>query len=286
MIKNYQDYRYQSQDGLSLYARIYNADAPNTILCMHGLTRNSRDFELVADHLADRYRVIVVEQRGRGDSEWDSNYQNYNPQTYVQDMYTLLGSLGVDKVALIGTSLGGLMSMMMRAMTPDRIVGVVLNDIGPVVEPAGIERIKTYVGKSLPFETFEDLAQITKKMHGDYFPNAKDEDWMRMAKRTAIMKDGKVVMNYDPAIARPFNEADDNAIPPDLWPLFAAMKGIELLTIRGDTSDLFSEDTLNKMAEVHGNMARHIVPHEGHAPMMDDADSLAALDAWASRVFD
>ena len=136
---DYQDIYYQSQDGLKLYARDYTHDSPRaTVLCMHGLTRNSADFEGIANHLAGDYRLVVVEQRGRGNSQWDENPENYQPAVYVRDMFTLLDHLGLEQVVLLGTSLGGLMSMIMTAMQPGRFQAAILNDIGPVLNPVGL----------------------------------------------------------------------------------------------------------------------------------------------------
>lgn len=278
---------YKSDDGLKLYAKIYDGSgSKDTILCMHGLTRNSSDFDIVAEHLCDRYRVISVDQRGRGNSEWDSDVSQYNPAIYVQDMLTLLDGLGIDKVALIGTSMGGLMSMMMGAMVPQRILGMVINDIGPVIETEGLERIKNYIGNSSTFDSWQQIADNSKELHGVAFPNYTNDDWLRMAERTGRMgDDGIIRMNYDQAIAEAIRDSEEAAIPPDLWPLFDMLAGKELLTIRGEISDILGSGVLADMVKRHEGMETHIVAGEGHAPMMEDPATLASIDLWAKRVF-
>jgi len=284
----YRENYYQSGDGLKLYSRLYGDDAnKNVILCMHGLTRNSADFHNIALHLCERYRVISVDQRGRGKSQWDPESSRYNPVTYVSDMWALLDSLSIDAVALVGTSLGGLMSMIMGATVPARVKGIVLNDIGPVIERKGLERIKKYVGKASQFDSWQDLADTNKTLHELAFPDFTDDDWMRFAKRTGIEGgDGKINMNYDPAISKPIEEDAASAIPPDLWHIFAMLAGKEMLTVRGEISDILSQEVLTEMIEMHEGMETHIVPNEGHAPFMDDPDTLEAIDFWAKRVFD
>lgn len=288
MTKDYEDYQYQSDDGLTLYARLYGAQhSDKTILCLPGLTRNSADFDKVAPFLAKKYRVLALDLRGRGNSQWDPNPENYIPQKYVQDVYRLMASLTLEKVALIGTSLGGLMSMIITSLTPDKVQGVVINDIGPEVETAGIDRIKGYVGGKAEFESWKDLADRVKAMNVEFFPDASDDEWMHMAKRTGRqLEDGRIVFNYDPALAAPFKASNENPEKFDMWSYFQAMKGTPLLTVRGALSDLFSEETFDKMAAVHGAMDQHVISNVGHAPMMDDEASLKVLDQWASKVFD
>jgi len=284
---DYREHYYQSPDGLTLYAKIYNPNQKDqTILCMHGLTRNSADFDAVAEHLSEHYRVISVDQRGRGNSEWDPDINHYTPLNYVQDMWALLDGLHIDQVALIGTSMGGLMSIMMGAEAPNRIMGIVLNDIGPQIESKGLERIKNYIGQDNSYNSWQHLADITKEIHGQVFPNYRNEDWLKMAKRTGCVgEDGMIRMNYDPALAKPVHVGQKAAIPLDLWSSFDALKGKKILTIRGELSDILSIDVLDKMARNHKGLKTHTVPNEGHAPMMDDKATLAVIDLWAEQVF-
>ncbi|HKI74256.1 MAG TPA: alpha/beta hydrolase, partial [Pseudomonadales bacterium] len=168
----FDDIFYQSRDGLRLHAREYGrADSPFTLLCMPGLTRNAADFEDIGEAFRTHYRIVAADQRGRGDSAWDTDASHYEPATYVQDMFTLIESAGMQKVVLLGTSLGGLMAMMMNAMHPGRFAGVILNDIGPEVNPAGLERIKGYVGKSAPVTSWADAVAQTRQTNRIAFPN-------------------------------------------------------------------------------------------------------------------
>lgn len=263
-----------------LYARDYagpGADAP-VVLCLHGLTRNSRDFAELAAHLAVRYRVIVPEQRGRGRSAYDPSPANYHPGTYVQDMAALMAHLGIGRVAVIGTSLGGLMAMIMTAQTPDAIAGVVLNDIGPVVDPAGIARIQSYVGKLPPPRTWPEAEAQQRSLNADIFPDFSDADWDRFVRALYRDENGKPVLDYDPQIAVPL--AAGSAVPPDLWPLFDGLCARPALAIRGETSDILSAATFAEMQRRNPAMGAVTVPNRGHAPLLTEPMALAAIDGF------
>ncbi len=279
---NYQDLYYHGHDGLRLYARYYAHTTPRaTILCMHGLTRNSADFAAIADHLAQDFRLLVVEQRGRGNSQWDSNHEHYQPAIYVQDMFTLLDLLELDRVVLLGTSLGGLMSMIMTAMQPQRMQAVIMNDIGPVVNPAGLERIKGYVGKSQPVSSWEDAVAEQRAINGKEFPDFSNEQWMSFCH--ALYREneqGVPVLAYDPAISKPMNEDQDAAVPPDLWPVFDALKPIPTLVIRGVLSDILAEDCVAEMQSRKPDLSVAQIPNRGHAPILDEPDCVAAIDQF------
>lgn len=278
----YEDIYYQSGDGLRLYARDYTHSSPRaTILCMHGLTRNSADFAGIADHLAPHYRLIVVEQRGRGNSAWDSNPSNYQPAVYVQDMFTLLDHLGLEKVVLMGTSLGGLMSMIMVLMQPQRFSAVIMNDIGPVINPAGLERIKDYVGKSVSVSSWEDAVAQQKDVNGKEFPDFSDAQWLEFARALYRENDeGVPVLAYDPAISKPMNEAQDEAVPPDLWPAFEAMKPLPVLLIRGVLSDILAPECVAEMRSRKPDLVVAEIPARGHAPILDEPASIGAIDPF------
>ena len=283
---DYQDIYYQSQDGLRLYARDYAHGSPKaTILCMHGLTRNSADFEGIANHLAPDYRLVVVEQRGRANSEWDPTPENYQPAVYVQDMFTLLDQLQLDSVVLMGTSLGGLMSMIMSAMQPERIRAVIMNDIGPVVNPAGLERIKGYVGKSGPVANWDDAIAEQQSINGREFPDFSDAQWLGFVK--ALYRenaDGVPVLAYDPAISKPMLEDQDSAVPPDLWPAFDALKPLPTLVIRGELSDILARDCVSEMRSRKPDLVFAEIPNRGHAPILDEPGSIAAIDQFLGEV--
>ncbi|MEE4191271.1 MAG: alpha/beta hydrolase [Halieaceae bacterium] len=279
---SFDDFYYPGHDGLKLYARDYRHSSPRaTILCMHGLTRNSADFAGIADHLAKDYRLLVVEQRGRGLSEWDSNAANYQPAVYVQDMFALLDQLGLDRVVLLGTSLGGLMSMIMAAMQPQRLRAVIMNDIGPVVNPEGLERIKDYVGKSGPVGSWGEAVAQQKAINGKEFPDFSEQQWLDFCHALYRENDeGIPVLAYDPAISQPMTEDQDAAVPPDLWPAFDALKPIPTLVIRGVLSDILAEDCVAEMQSRKPDLSVAQIPNRGHAPILDEPDSIAAIDRF------
>jgi pimeloyl-ACP methyl ester carboxylesterase len=285
-MSDYREVRFRSQDGLQLYARDYAHPAPRaTLLCLHGLTRNSADFEGLCESLREDVRIIAADQRGRGQSAYDPNPANYNPGVYVQDMLTLLAHLGVRRVVAIGTSMGGLMTMMMAAMHPDVLTGAVLNDIGPVVEPAGLARIKSYVGRTSAVSTWEDAARVSRELNGIALPTYTDEDWMRFARRT-FREDasGKLVPAYDPAIAQSLVAANQPTAAPDMWPLFAALRSIPTLLVRGATSDILSADCAAQMRARKPDLRVVEAPDRGHAPMLDEPEALQAIRAFLKDV--
>ena len=269
----YEDVWYQSDDGLKLYARDYpNEGAELSLLCMHGLSRNSADFAELAEQLNDEHRVVAVDQRGRGRSQWDSNIANYSPVRYVADMFTLIEHLGLRNVVLVGTSMGGIMAMLMMAMRGDGVRGVVLNDIGPVLAEQGRARIMAIVGKAPPVKTWDEAIAQAEAYNGAAFPNYKRADWARWARRTyAENAAGEPELLYDPAIAEPMREAGDNAPPPDTWPLFDALGKVPVLAIRGALSDILDEDCFAEMQRRHPKLTPLTVPNVGHAPMLDES---------------
>ncbi|MDX3884750.1 MAG: alpha/beta hydrolase [Sphingomonas sp.] len=275
-------HRYRSACGrLELFARIYPGEGP-TLLLMHGLTRNSADFEPLAPHLAGRYRLIVPDQRGRGLSDHDADPGNYRPDIYSADMFALLDGLSVDKAALIGTSMGGLMAMMMAAMQPDRISAIALNDIGPRLEPAGLARIQGYVGPGAAFANWAEAAARCAAINAEAFPGFTAEDWLAFARRTCREDgDGAVRFAYDPAIAGSIGGDEPGTIPPDLWPLWDTLSAKPVLVVRGALSDLLSPATVAEMARRHGGPFAHVeVPSRGHAPLLDEPAALGAIEHW------
>ncbi len=282
---DYQDVWYRSEDGLRLYARDYGHEAPRaTLLCMHGLTRNSADFEDFCAALHADYRLIAVDQRGRGRSDYDPNKANYQPAVYVRDMATLLQHLGVERVVAVGTSMGGLMTMLMAATTPQVLQAAVLNDIGPVVEAAGIERIKGYVGKSAPVADWDAAAEACRAVNGDAFPDFAHADWLAFARRTCRETgDGRVELAYDAAIADSLTRDEGNTVPPDLWGLWDAMAPIPTLVVRGALSDLLSPETVAEMARRKPDLEAVTVPQRGHAPMLTEQTAMEAIRDFLAR---
>lgn len=288
MPKPYVELKYKSADGLNLYARDYGQPAGacrGTLFCMHGLTRNSADFDVLAQRYSANYRVISMDQRGRGCSDYDTNAANYRPEIYCEDMFHLIHHLKLKNMIAIGTSMGGLMAMVMNAMQPGVFEAVILNDIGPVVDPTGIARIRSYVGTQEMFADWEAAAHGIKLNNGPLFPNLTDADWLQFAHQTCEKtSDDRVRFAYDKAISEGIRAAAPTAVPPDLWGVFDLLKTTPMLVVRGAMSDLLSRETIVDMAGRHTNMQSAEIPDVGHAPMLNEAASLVALDGFLTRL--
>ncbi len=283
----YQHRYWTAPDGLKLHYRDYAGPEGATkapVLCLHGLTRNSRDFAPLAAQIADTRRVIVPEMRGRGLSEYAKDTASYNPLVYIADVKALLEDQGITRFVSIGTSMGGLMTMLMAAQDASLFSGVVLNDIGPQLDPDGLSRIGGYVGQGGSFPSWMHAARAQKSVHHAAFPDYSLDQWLEMAKRTLIVgQNGRLTYDYDMGIAEPFKQPG-NAAPPDLWPAFEALKDVPTVLVRGGLSDLLSEEIAGKMAQVHGDLTLATVPRVGHAPMLDEAEATTAINALLERV--
>ena len=291
MAQPFSDRYWTSSDGLELHYRDYPAaggagSARPPILCMHGLTRNARDFQELAENLSEQgWRVIVPEMRGRGDSEYAKDSASYNPLTYVADVEALIADQAIERFVAIGTSLGGLMTIMLAAAKPGRIAAAVLNDIGPQLELSGIERIAGYVGQGRSFATWMHAARELQEVRGSSFPEFEIDEWLKMAKRTLVVgQNGRISFDYDMAIAEPFKQGGENAAPADLWPAFEALKGTPLLLLKGELSDLISHGTVAEMGRRHGDMEVVSVPRVGHAPTLDEPVAREAINRLLERV--
>ena len=282
MAATYEDRYWTSSDGLNLHYRNYpgpETGAKLPVLCMHGLTRNSRDFAALAEDLAATRRVIVPEMRGRGLSAYAPDSDTYSPITYVADVEKLLAEQGIDRFVVIGTSMGGLMAMLMAAARPGRIAAVVMNDIGPVIETDGLSRISGYVGQGRSYPTWVHAARGLAEAHSAAFPDYDLDQWLEMAKRTMVVtQNGRIGFDYDMAIAEPFAKPG-NAAPADLWSAFDALAGVPMLLVRGALSDLLSEDTVRQMGARNPAMRTVTVPRVGHAPTLDEPEVRAAIHA-------
>jgi pimeloyl-ACP methyl ester carboxylesterase len=276
---------YASADGLRLYARIYEQagiEAP-AVLCLPGLTRNSRDFEVLAPHLAPRHRVLCPDLRGRGYSERDARCQNYQPATYLADILGLLQTLSVPRLAIIGTSLGGLLAMMLAAGKQDRVAGIVLNDVGPEIDPVGLARIRGYAGQLPPVRTWAEATLQLQSVHSHAWPGLDSAAWLRLARRTYRENaSGNPVLDCDPGVGEALRSAP--AQPVDLWPLWAALGPVPALAIRGELSDILSPTTFERMQHEKPDLVRQIVARRGHVPLLDEPDCLPAIDAFLARL--
>jgi pimeloyl-ACP methyl ester carboxylesterase len=282
----YEDRFFNSADGVRLHYRDYEGGSPDQppILCLPGLTRNARDFEPVAAHVGSKWRVIALDFRGRGMSDLDPDPMRYHPKTYVEDVLKMLDQLGIADAVFIGTSLGGLVTMMLAATDEERVAGALINDIGPEVDPRGIERIRTYVGKPATWSSFADAGRAFAERMVDVYPRWGEADWERFARRTCREEEGTVSLDYDMAIAKPFADANDST-QPNLWPLLHGLKGKPVTVLRGEHSDLFAADVAERMIAELGDEAELVtVPDVGHAPSFDEPESVAALDRLLARV--
>jgi len=269
---------------LKLYARSYPGPEP-TILMLHGLTRNASDFDGLAAHLRGRYRLVVPDQRGRGRSDWDPNPANYVPATYCADMLHLIDELNLDRPIIIGTSMGGLMAMIMATVRPNGFRALVLNDVGPQIEQAGIDRIASYVGASEVTANWEDAAAYCRRINGYAFHHYDDAQWDAFARRVFYENDAGVpVLAHDPAIAAGLSAASPTAVPPDMWPMWQGLADVPILAVRGALSDILSAQTLQRMADLHPAMQSVTVSNVGHAPMLDEPEALAAINAFLAAI--
>ncbi len=275
-----------SRDGLKLHYRDYAgpADRP-PVLCLHGLTRNARDFETLAERICGEWRVLVPDFRGRGESEHDSQTSRYMPPVYAADVLQLLDELGIDKAVFIGTSLGGLVTMVVAGFAPERIAGALLNDVGPELDRSGLDRIRNYVGQPVVFRDWNEAADTFAANHGDVHRGYGREEWLRYARRVARETDRGVELDYDMGIAEPFKQMDEKtASAVDAWPLFRALAGRPVTILRGEHSDLFSASAAKKMVAAIPDAELVTVPNVGHAPDFDEPESIAAVNRLLERV--
>lgn len=289
-MSDFHDIYYRGSDDINLYARDYphnstDENSRGTIVCMHGLTRNSADFDQLCKTLNKHYRLLAVDQRGRGLSAWDTNPDNYSPLVYVQDMFALLDYLELEKVLLIGTSMGGLIAMIMAAMQPGRIAGLVLNDVGPELDASGLNRIKNYAGRAAPVSDWAAAIAQTKTINAAQLPNLTDDEW-DIFTHQLYREDqtGRPVLAYDPAIAIAISQADENAVPQDLWPVFEQIAAIPMLVLRGESSDILAPACVAKMQQLSPGLVYQSVPNRGHAPLLNEAESLSAIITFVNRV--
>lgn len=282
---HFEERRWQSADGLGLFARDYAGSGGPTrlpIVCLHGLTRNSKDFEEVAPRLAaGGRRVLVPDIRGRGQSDRDPTFANYQPRTYARDVLALMDQLGIARAQFIGTSMGGIVTMAIAAMRSRAVAGAILNDVGPAIAPEGLARILSYVGKRRPIENWDDAAAYVRRTNEVAFPHYDEEDWRRFAARTFREGATGPELDHDPAIAAPLHK------PPPRWTGFLAWlmfrklaRRRPTLLIRGATSDIVTAGIAARMKRRCPSLEVAEVPGVGHAPMLVEPEALAAIDRF------
>lgn len=275
MSSSYRDLFVSAADGLRLYARDYGPDAGDAlpVVCLSGLARSSGDFHELAQALSSDAprprRVLSLDYRGRGLSEWDKDWHNYDVKIELNDTLQVLTAAGIEKAVFVGTSRGGLITMALSAARPTLIAGVVLNDVGPVLEAEGLARIRSYVGKLPLPRTLQEGTQILRQMSGFQFPGFTDQQWEAMARGTWREGEVGLSLNYDPKLMKTLEGFDLEAPLPDLWPLFEGLKPFPALVIRGSHSDLLSAETIQAMQARHPRLTAVTVPGQGHAPALD-----------------
>ncbi|MEA3065996.1 MAG: hypothetical protein QOJ27_2453 [Sphingomonadales bacterium] len=272
-------------DGLRLHYRDYpGGDRRPPIICIPGLTRNARDFEGVAERLKGDWRLICVELRGRGQSDYAKDPMTYLPPVYWQDLEALIAALDLKRFVLFGTSLGGLITMLLAMADNKRIAAALLNDIGPVLETEGLDHIRSYVGRSQSWPTWLHAARAICEMQRDRYPDWDIGQWLVYAKRLCkLTAGGRVTLDYDMRIAEPF-KAPESSGGFDLWTAFAALNGVPSLVVHGEISDLLSGATVERMLAGNEAMEAVTVPRVGHAPTLDEPEAAAAIDRLLARV--
>ncbi|MCV3738536.1 alpha/beta hydrolase [Rhizobium sp. TRM96647] len=287
----YQERFFAARDGLRLHARDYRpairddrqdntaGDTRAPVVCLPGLSRNARDFHQFACAIADEpgRRVVALDYRGRGRSEEDANKANYTLAVECTDVETALDALGIESAVFVGTSRGGLILHLLAAAAPHRLKGVVLNDIGPVIEPKGLQEIAAYLNRPQAPGNWEEATVILRGTHSAAFPALSQADWQDMAQAIYVERGGAIVADFDPAIARQLLAADLTKPLPDLWAQFDAFRPFPVLAIRGEHSSLLSPETLAAMARRHPGLATVTARGQGHAPILHKPDVLAAI---------
>ena len=283
MAAAYVERRWKSPDGLDLFARDY-APGPGParppVIAIHGLTRNSADFEAIAPLLAQSgRRVLAVDVRGRGLSDRAPDPMTYRPDVYAADVLALMDQAAVGRAVFMGTSMGGLITMALTALRPKAVVAAILNDIGPEVAPEGLARIAAYSGQPVEIDSWADATAYAKRINAVAFPHYSDADWDAFARRIFRQgPDGEIGLDYDPDISVPIRAAGAKALVPNLWPMFRRLaRNRPTLLVRGGVSDLLSADIAARMRKAAPDMAYVEVPGIGHAPMLDEPEAKAAI---------
>lgn len=279
----FRERRLAAQDGLSLYYRDYGDPlSPRLpLVCLTGLTRNSADFADLADRHAGERRILCLDYRGRGRSAYDSDWRNYDPRIYVSDIAQLLAANDLHRVVVIGTSLGGVLTMALAVLKPTTLAAAVLNDIGPDVVPGGLIRIMGYIGTDQPQPDWPSAVRYLRQLLPTLSIRS-DEGWLKMARATYRQGEDRLLhFDWDVKLAKPLLAQSGNV--PDLWPFFGALRRIPTLVLRGALSDVLSPETFARMALVKPDLERVTVPNSGHVPTLNEPEAAAAIDAFIRR---
>jgi len=272
-------------DGLRLHVRTWG---PRTalglpVVCLPGLARTTADFDALGAALTEGEpaprAVYALDYRGRGQSDYDRP-ANYTFPVELADLIAVLTALGIGRAVFVGTSRGGLLTMLLAAARPGTIAGAILNDIGPIIDPKGLVRIKGYVGKLPQPTSFDDAATVLRRLFGAQFPALTDEDWLAFGHRTFNERNGRLVPNYDPRLAETLSGVDVERPLPALWNEFEALTAVPVMVIRGANSDILSPATVKAMRARHKALKTIEVPDQGHAPLLAEAGLIARIVAF------
>ncbi|MGB5292736.1 MAG: alpha/beta hydrolase, partial [Lysobacterales bacterium] len=278
-VMGFTEHHYQANDGLSLYYRRYGS-GKDAIVCLPGLTRNSKDFHEIATHLSSRYCVLGLDLRGRGQSDWDFDWQNYHPATYIRDTWTLLDQLDFSRFILLGTSLGGLLAMIMASQQPERVRAVILNDVGPEADPAGYARILASFDQQFEVKDWRDAALYCQGTYQAALPDMCADFWHDFAHRNYREGEGgRPELECDPKIGEAIRKGDLSRIAGvqvDPWAAFTAVT-MPCLVLRGEISDILSAEIVEQMKKVKPKLKSAVIPKRGHAPLLYEVESLAAV---------
>jgi len=279
----FRERRFTSSDGLGLYWRDYGdaASAATPVLCLSGLTRNSKDFDDLAQRLRPHRRVVSLDYRGRGQSEYDPDWRHYQPPVYLQDIRHLLAVAGLARVVVVGTSLGGALAMALGLVVPGVLAGVVINDIGPTLSGKGLSRILDYIGTDRPQPDWPAAAAHLREMFPDLSLKT-EERWLAMARNTYRPgADGLLHFDWDVRLAEPLRRSRE---PLDLWPMYRSLRHVPVLAVRGGISDVLSEDTFRRMRDEKPDLHQAVVPGCGHCPTLEEPEVVEALDHFLAIV--
>jgi pimeloyl-ACP methyl ester carboxylesterase len=272
-------------DGLKLHVRVYGKPVPGRLplLCLAGLSRNGGDFDVPARSLAGERQVIAPDYRGRGLSEWDEKWENYALPVELNDVLAVTAVLGLERCVFLGTSRGGILTMLMSAVRPNLIGGAILNDIGPVIEGTGLARIKSYLGKLPEPKNLDEAVALLKSIGASRFPGLTDDDWRGQAASIWTEKDGRLTASFDPALTRTLEQVSFDQPMPTLWPQFDGLAAMPVMVIRGEHSDILTAETVEAMAARRPDLDILTVPGQGHAPLLTDAPTIGRIRAFAGR---
>jgi pimeloyl-ACP methyl ester carboxylesterase len=276
---------YSAQDGLRLHLRDHGGpDGRTPVVCLPGLARTAEDFDSLARHLSRERRTVALDYRGRGLSDRDSQWNNYDLMVESADILSVLAAAGIGEAIIVGTSRGGLHAMLLAAVRPTLLRGVVLNDIGPVLESKGLARIRGYVGKLPQPRSWSDATALAKSVMGAQFTGLNEVDWETYARLTFEEKDGQFQPRYDANLMRPLAELDLEAPLPQLWPQYEGLAHVPVLGIRGENSDLLSPETFAAMAARHPRFESLVVPGQGHAPLLLDEETIERIAGFVRKI--